>query len=118
MSFTTCAAHLYGVYVPEDYINKLCSEVSQKAKEECFDEDPNLYDVCDLVIQNGLDVISGNCEYGGVYLGIEATMPYETPKYTKEQIDDKIKGTLVFLFGEENAAGIEKPNCIYDVWIE
>ena len=51
------------------------------------------------------------------YIGYSAVMPYEQPSMTKEEMSKEIYDTLAYLCGEKYAK-VNKPEEIYETWIE
>ena len=123
MSFSTYAAHLYGVMIENEPLRDEFDEI------ETDFGDGDLYGIMDLATQ-GLyeELLPGFPEsakdievFGGPgavnYIGYGAVMPYEFPRKTKEEMDESIHELMVYLFGEKIGRQYH-PEIIYDAWAE
>ena len=124
MSMDVYAAHLYGIGLYGNW-PELCPKFDGISEVH---SEPDIFDVAKLVndgliteLPEGYPKNAEDVEFiygpnATLYIGYSATMPYEVPKFTKEQMDKNIKDLLVYLFGRKGKNFVF--DMIFDTWIE
>lgn len=111
MSYHYNAVFLYGVHISDEYTKYVRSDTLERINysPDCC----GLYDICEAVFGNKLDIYYGMGS--SVYIGFKAILPYNQPKYTKDEMDQIIHSCLVELFDIKKAKTF-KPNEIFEAW--
>lgn len=118
MSMDSYAAHLYGAALTDEAVRPEFKGVMDNPCMSNIAEYVDSGRIADL--PEGYPKEAETVEYlygpeGTVYVGYSASMPYETPTYTKGEMDQNIRALLTYLFGPETAEQISiEP--IYDTW--
>ena len=111
MSYRYNAVFLYGVHIKEDDTKYIRNDTLKRTN--CSMDCCVLYDICEAALDNKVDILYG--PGFSVYIGFKAILPYEHPKYTKEEMDQIIHRCLVDLF-DIKKANTFKPTDIYETW--
>ena len=75
----------------------------------------------DAPVHDYLNKVSWDIFWGPdstIWIGYNATMPYEMPRFTKKMMDKNIHDDLIYLCGEKEAAKAEEPSEVFEVWLE